>query len=164
MEAVASLLRGAWEWFQALDLCSSAADRARARVRLQLEEELAKPAGQRNERRLLALRKADNSLHWGYYAVRAGKHCGCGPRSQCTARSGVAALGPPLPACTIAQGCLVPPLTSASRSCVTLGVYTPNNARASPKRATAAAAARPAPECWGERPRRTERLPPSTVG
>ena len=73
MERLASLLRGAWEWVQTLDLCSAAAERERARVRLQVEDEQAKPAGERNERRLLALRKEDNRLHLAYYAVRAPK-------------------------------------------------------------------------------------------
>jgi hypothetical protein len=38
-----------------------------------VEDEQAKPAGERNERRLLALRKQDNRLHLAYYAVRAPK-------------------------------------------------------------------------------------------
>ena len=71
MEMVASLLWGAWEWVQTLNPGSAAAKRERDRVRLQIEEERAKPAGTRNEWRLLALRKKDSRLHVDYYQVRA---------------------------------------------------------------------------------------------
>ena len=75
MEKLASLLWGAWERVQALAPTSEAAERQRTRVRLQLEEERAKPAGLRNKERLLALLKEDNRLNLALYGVGVASRC-----------------------------------------------------------------------------------------
>jgi hypothetical protein len=75
MEKLGSLLWGAWEWVQALAPTSEAAERQRTRVRLQLEEERAKPAGLRNKERLLALLKEDNRLNLALYGEGVAPRC-----------------------------------------------------------------------------------------
>ena len=69
MESLTSLLSGAWEWIMAVEPTSDAAKRHRDRARRQLNEERAKPAGQRDEKRLQALLREDTRLHGDFYSV-----------------------------------------------------------------------------------------------
>ena len=79
MESVTSRLWGAWEWVQGLDPTSDAAERRRDCVRRQLDEERAKPAGERDEKRLQALLREDTRLHGAYYSVSGA--CAVGPHA-----------------------------------------------------------------------------------
>jgi hypothetical protein len=69
MESLTSLLSGAWEWIMGVEPTSDAAKRHRLRARRQLNEERAKPAGQRDEKRLQALLREDTRLHGDLYSV-----------------------------------------------------------------------------------------------
>ena len=69
MESVTSRLWGAWDRIHGLDPTSDAAKRHRDRARRQLNEERAKPAGQRDEKRLQALLREDTRLHGAFYSV-----------------------------------------------------------------------------------------------
>jgi hypothetical protein len=77
MESVTSPLWGAWEWIKGLEPTSAAAERHRDCVRRQLMDERAKPAVERDEKRLQALLREDTRLHGAYYSVSGA--CAVGP-------------------------------------------------------------------------------------
>ena len=107
MESVTSLLSGAWEWIKGLDPTSDAGRRHRDGVRRKLTDEFAKPAGERDEKRLQALLWEDTRLHGVYYNVSG--LCTVGPHAKlfplpplvAAACCDAAACGPPPPAPTL---------------------------------------------------------------
>ena len=140
---------------------SEAAARERARVRLSLEQEETKPAGQRDEKRLLALRKEDSQLNRGYLVVRDDEG-----RQGCVWERWFGVC--PLPSrCGSGSSPAAPAvfktlkLSTHARLQTQIQAVFSEGMSSWPSRVgmTGAAAAGPALECMGERRRHTKLLP-----
>ena len=66
---MAALFLAAWNYFEEQEPCTKQHAAKRARVRRLLNEERSKPAGQRDEARVLALLEQDLLLHYEFYWV-----------------------------------------------------------------------------------------------
>jgi hypothetical protein len=66
---MAALFLAAWNYYREQEPCTKQHADKRARVRRLLNEERSKPAGQRDEARVLALLEQDLLLHCEFYWV-----------------------------------------------------------------------------------------------